>query len=271
MLYFLSASMTSRSLSEIPGGSGAPPSAGTTSGGTVAGRLMWMPSNPAATLRNVARVSKALHELGPGTRDVLDVPARAGRPAGEAVARNRGNDDVERVFGAATMRGRIGERTDDLELLDDRSRPAMRDDHRQRVLMAGTDVDEMDVDSVDRRDELGKGVQLRLQLSPVVVLAPVANQLLELPELSALRAVGDGFLVGPARRLNAPAEIDECLLRNVDPKRSNCVVFRCCMRVWQQTRSNCGRGGCEKSAPGIVERHADCRWPAKQLRIALDG
>jgi hypothetical protein len=38
--------------------------------------------------------------------------------------------------------GGIGERADDLELLDDRAGPAVRDDERQRLLVPGTDVDE---------------------------------------------------------------------------------------------------------------------------------
>src|ERR1700722_7243097 len=42
----MSASNTARSLSESPAGTGPPASAAATSGGTVAGRLMWMPSSP---------------------------------------------------------------------------------------------------------------------------------------------------------------------------------------------------------------------------------
>ena len=148
-----SASNTARSFSDSPAGAG-PPTASTaaTSGGTVAGRLTWMPSNPCrrlprhrvgnrgapvAALGDVARVPEALHQLRPGLRDAVGSPAGAGRLAGEAVARHGRDDDVESVLGAAAMRGWIRERADDLELLDDRAGPAMRDDQRKRILDDG--------------------------------------------------------------------------------------------------------------------------------------
>ena len=67
------------------------------------------------------------------------------------------------------MRRRIGQRIDNLQLLDDRARPAVRDDQRERVLMLGPDMDEMDVQPVDLGDEVRQGVQLRLALALVVV------------------------------------------------------------------------------------------------------
>ena len=69
--------------------------------------------------------------------------------SGEAIAGNRGHDEMERVFGAAAMRCRIGERPDHLHDLEDRAGPAVRHDHRQGVRVAGTDVDELNVEPVD--------------------------------------------------------------------------------------------------------------------------
>jgi hypothetical protein len=43
----------------------------------------------------------------------------------------------------------IGQGIDDLQLLDDRTGPSMRDDQRQRVLVFGTSVQEMNVQPVD--------------------------------------------------------------------------------------------------------------------------
>jgi hypothetical protein len=40
---------------------------------------------------------------------------------------------VEGILGIAAVARRVGERADDLEELDDRSRPAVRDDERQGV------------------------------------------------------------------------------------------------------------------------------------------
>jgi len=52
------------------------------------------------------------------------------------------------------MRRRIGEQSDDLQLLDDRAWPSVRDDQRQRVVVFRADVDEVDVEPVDFRHEL---------------------------------------------------------------------------------------------------------------------
>ena len=62
------------------------------------------------------------------------------------------------------MCGGIGERFDDLHLLDDRSRPSVRDDDRQRVLVLRANVDEMNVEAVDLGDEIRHGIQLRSAL-----------------------------------------------------------------------------------------------------------
>jgi hypothetical protein len=73
--------------------------------------------------------------------------------------------------------------------LEDRARPAVGDDHRQRVLALGPDVNEVDVEPVDLRDELRLGMQLRLALVPVVVGRPVARELLHQRQRHTLRVV----------------------------------------------------------------------------------
>ena len=113
------------------------------------------------------------------------------------------------------MRRRIDQRIDDLHLLDDRARPAVRDDDRQRILMLRADVDEMDVQPVDLGDELRQGVQLRLDLAPVVLGRPIARELLHGRELDALRLIRDGLLLGPARGQDAPAQVGQRLVRKI--------------------------------------------------------
>ena len=66
-------------------------------------------------------------------RDPLDVPACRRRLAREAEAGQRRAHDVEGVGGVAAVRGGVGQRFDDLVELDDRTRPAVRDDQRQGV------------------------------------------------------------------------------------------------------------------------------------------
>src|SRR5262245_28341293 len=98
---------------------------------------------------------------------------------------------MEGVRSASAVRRWIG------ELLDDRSGPSVRHDERQSVFMLRTDVNEMNVNSVDLGHEHGQRVESRLHLPPVVIGTPVADDFLELAELITLRAIRDGLLVRP--------------------------------------------------------------------------
>jgi hypothetical protein len=49
---------------------------------------------------------------------------------------------------------RVRQGVDELQLLDDRARPSVVDDERQRVFMLRTDVQEVDVEPVDLGHEL---------------------------------------------------------------------------------------------------------------------
>ena len=141
---------------------------------------------PVAALRGEAGVAEPLHQRQPGLGDARRVPAGGGRPLREAIARHRRDHDIERVLRGAAMRGRIGQRLDDLQLLDDRARPAVGDDDRQRIFVLRLDVDEVDVEPVDVGDEVGQGVQPRLDLAPVIVVRPIVGELLHRRQLHAL-------------------------------------------------------------------------------------
>src|SRR5262249_20293830 len=103
----------------------------------------------------------------------------------------------------------------------DRARPAMRDQQWQGMRVARLDVDEVDVETVEPRLELRKRVELRFRLAPVVLVAPVGDQRLQLRELNTLRLIGDGLLVRPARRTNTVAQIDDRVFGDVDLEWSN--------------------------------------------------
>jgi hypothetical protein len=92
----------------------------------------------------------------------------------------------------------------------------MRHDQRHGVGMTRLDVDELDIDAVDRRHELRQGIQLRLRLTPVVVGSPVLDEWLDLRELHTLRLIRDGLALGPSRRHHPSPEVEECLFRHVD-------------------------------------------------------
>ena len=115
-----------------------------------------------AALGDVARVAEALHQLRPRAGDAAGLPAELGRLAREAVARQGRQHQMECILGGAAVRGRVGQRADGLEQLDDRAGPAVRHDQRQRVLMPRPDVDEVDLHAVD----LGRELRQRVQSSP---------------------------------------------------------------------------------------------------------
>ena len=182
-----------------------------------------------------------------------------GRFAGEAVARHRRDHDMEGIRRAPAMGRGIGQRIDDLQLLDDRAGPPVRDDQRQRILMRRTNVNEVNVQPIDLGDELRQGVQLRLALAPVVIGRPIAREFLNRRELHALRCIRDRFPLRPHCRVDAPAEIDERLVRNVDAERPDGGVFGrthrrssllrwllgrciacCCHMLGKQAEDTCG-------------------------------
>jgi hypothetical protein len=128
---------------------------------------------------------------------------------------------MERLGRTRAVRRGVGERLDDLQLLDDRPGRPVRDDQRQRALVPGADVDEMTVQPVDLGQELRQVVQPRLALAPVVASRPVARELLRHREPCALGVVGDRLALGPPSRIYAPAQLGELGLRETDLKRAN--------------------------------------------------
>ena len=133
----------------------------------------------------------------------------------------RRDDEVERVGGARAVGGGVGERADDLQLLDDRSGPAVGDDHRQGVLVLRAHVDEVDVEPVDLGDELRKFVEPCLHGPPVVPVDPALRELLHDLELHALRRVADGLVLGPSGLADPAVQVVEVGLRDVDPERAD--------------------------------------------------
>jgi hypothetical protein len=84
-------------------------------------------------LNAVARIAQARHQLGEGLGDPAGRPAALGQRRREAVADEGGDYEVKRLPGVEPMRPGIAERSDDVEELDDRTRPAVQQDQRARV------------------------------------------------------------------------------------------------------------------------------------------
>jgi len=163
------------------------------------------------------------------------------------------------------MCGGIGQGVDDLHLLDDRSGPSVRDDKRQRVLVLGTDVDEMNVQSVDLGDELRIGIQLRLDLAPVVVGRPITGERLDGGELNALRVIRDRFPLGPTGRVDAPAQLGKVRFRKIHSKWADRSLVGCYVRAW--CRNRFVHGGSLRVCPGLgVLKRGECEPNGGQER-----
>jgi hypothetical protein len=115
----------------------------------------------------------------------------------------------------------IGQWIDNLQLLDDRAGPAVRDDERQRMLMLRAYVDEMHVEPIDLGHEVREGVQLRLARTPIVIRRPIARECLSRRQLHALRCIRDRFPLRPLCRVYAPAQFGKFRFRHVEAEGAN--------------------------------------------------
>ncbi len=81
-----------------------------------------------SSLGHIVRISQTPHEHVPSSADAVRSPPCFLRFAGEAVPRDGWNDNIKGVFLASTEGLRIAEEIDALHELQDRARPAMRED-----------------------------------------------------------------------------------------------------------------------------------------------
>ncbi len=124
-------------------------------------------------------------------RDTSDVHASFVRALREAIAGQRGDHDVKGVLLGATMTDWIAERPDNLVHLKKGARPAMRDQQRHGMWSFAFDMQKVQTKAVNGSLELWKTVQQAFLCAPVVGIAPVGHQLLEIVQGSAASAVAD--------------------------------------------------------------------------------
>src|SRR5690606_12451298 len=114
---------------------------------------------PVAALYGEALVSERAHEPGEAVRDRLDAETLLPRCEREPVARQRRRDDGEGVGGIAAEPRRVGEKRDEFEELEDRSRPAVREKKRAGRGAFARYVKEMEVDVVEAQLPLRERVE----------------------------------------------------------------------------------------------------------------
>jgi len=75
-----------------------------------------------------------------------------------------------------SVRGRVDQGSDDVDELEDRARPAMREQEWHGLRIGRTHVQEVHAHTVDGHPELTRVLEVRLRTTPVVGLGPVGAQ-----------------------------------------------------------------------------------------------
>jgi hypothetical protein len=86
-------------------------------------------------VRAVALVAEPAHEPVEGAGGALHRPVGRRQGRTEAHARQAGDDQVEGILGAAIVRGRVAERTDDVEKVRERAGVRVHEEQRRGVLV----------------------------------------------------------------------------------------------------------------------------------------
>ncbi len=131
---------------------------------------------------------------------------------------------MESVGCTRAMGRGIGQWLNDLQRLDDRARPSVGNDERQRVLVFRTNVDEMNIEAVDAGDELRQGIEPRLDFAPVVFGGPIARERLDRRELYSLGCILNRFSFRPLCRVYASAQFGKFRFGNIHLKRTNLIA-----------------------------------------------
>ena len=178
-------------------------------------------SPPVAALRHPARMTEPPHQFRPGPGNALHCPARLRRLGREAVAGQRGDHEMEGVFGSSPMRHRIAQRADHTHELDHRAWPAMGQQQWHRTGLWRADMEEMNVEPIDLGDELPQSVEPRLASPPVIARAPIGGEILQHGQRRTLRPVVDRLALGPTGRVEPAVKVVDLVLRDRERERTD--------------------------------------------------
>jgi hypothetical protein len=119
------------------------------------------------------------------------------------------------------VRARIGKRSDDLQDLHDRARPAVGDDQRQGTGLRRADVDAVNAGTVDRGGELRERVEMRLVRPPVICGPPVRSEILEVVQRDSVAPADARKLIRPAGPIQSSVQVVKVGLWDLDTERSD--------------------------------------------------
>src|SRR6266478_7748164 len=126
-------------------------------------------SAPIAALCNIVAVTQARHQHCPGASDARKTPPRFSELIRKAKSGERRNYNVKGVVGFTAVSHRVHERSDDLQELEDRARPAVSKNDRQGILVFRSNVNEMNPETVNLGAKLWKPIQCPFNPTPIVV------------------------------------------------------------------------------------------------------
>src|SRR5260221_7876791 len=174
---------------------------------------------PIASLRSEALIAQFVaHQVHEKLRDTSDVHASFVRALRETIAGQRGDYDIKCVLLGAAMTGWIGERLDNLVHFKKGAGPAMRDNQRHGMWSFAFDMQKVQTKAVNGSLKLRETIQQAFLRAPVVGIAPVGDQLLEIVQVRPIVPASTGYLVRPAGALQALLQIAENVIIDLDRK-----------------------------------------------------
>ncbi len=218
---------------------------------------------PISALGHITGVAQPLHEHRPRFGDTRQAPSAGRGLVGEAIAGERWHDDVEGVLGSATVGRGIGQRGDDFEEFDDRARPSVRQNDRQRIRVFRRHMQKVNSETVELRSILGNRVHASFKAAHVVAGSPILCERLHIRQRHAFGPVADRLLIRPAGCGKPSAQIvkragwngqAEFRHRLRSGRHHDLRGLRlCCPRVGTSRRQP------DRAEPGCGEQHAASR------------
>src|SRR5581483_3957641 len=150
-------------------------------------------------------------------------PGLMGRP-GKPETGHRRYHQVECERGIGSCCSRVGQRSDDVGVLQHSPWPAMTENERNGVRLSGADVQEMHPLSVDGRDELREGVELGFGRTPVIARLPVLSKLTDVTAWYSVVPRHFRHDADPSGAGQPLMQIVEIVLRDVNEERLDLVA-----------------------------------------------
>ena len=129
-------------------------------------------------------------------------------------------DDREGIPGIAAEAGRIGQQRDQFVEFPDRARPPVQEEQRQRGRADAGLMDEVQLDPRQGHRELLEGIEASLVHAPIVLVAPVLDELSQIRQVRAILPASAGNLVGPADAVQPLAQVSKGFVWDPDCKGS---------------------------------------------------